>query len=88
MRKLTPPRSRPNGANNGALTVNLGELPKRQGHISGAWRQVHNEDIDMRPGDVKQQLLNSLLDHEAAPYDRRSTRHEEAHAHAGDSVVR
>lgn len=85
------------------LTVDFYELAEREGHVAGAGRHVDDEYIKPRatlvgpvaPVDVKEELLDGLLDHEAAPDDGGVRAgvgvwwagEEEAHGHARDAVV-
>jgi len=61
-----------------ARTINADELSKRERYIPRPGRHVYDEDVEAgtmwicaTPVNVKEQLLHSLLHHEAAPGHRR-----------------
>jgi len=70
-------------------TVNVHELPQREGYIPCTRWHVYHENVETRtvwicaaPVNVEKQLLHSLLYHEAAPGQWRiSTREKEPDRH-------
>lgn len=82
-------------------TVDVHELPEREGHVARAGRHVDDEGVEARtavgvaPVDVEKELLHGLLDHEPAPDDGRihgrvragGFGQQEAHGHARETVV-
>jgi len=55
--------------------------------IAGARRQIDDENVERRPGDVAEQLAERAHHHRAAPDDGVLGRHEKAHRHALHAVI-
>ena len=60
-------------------------LGERELRVAGARRHVHDQDVELSPSDVPQELLDRLHDHRPAPDDGRVLVHEEAERHEPDA---
>src|SRR5690606_7911394 len=49
--------------------------------VTGAWREVDEQDVELTPAHVLNELLHGLHDHGPAPHHRRVLINQETHAH-------
>ena len=57
------------------------ELPERHRDVAGPRRHVHEQRVELAPVDVREELLERLVEHRPAPHDRRVLLEEEADRH-------
>ncbi len=74
-RAMEPARSATSwAASCGVVTTRISalgtQLRDRDGDVAGAGRQVHQQDVEVAPVDVGEELLQRAVQHRPAPHDR------------------
>ena len=72
---IAPARSATSAAAScGVVTTRISALGTQLGHgdrdVAGAGREVHEQDVEVAPPDVGEELLQRAVQHRPAPHDR------------------
>lgn len=63
------------------LTSELQTLSDCELNVTSPWRHVQDKKIQLRPSDLKEQLIQRFLQHQSAPGYRTVLRNQETHRH-------